>query len=131
MYTETVLKHFRNPHNQGCLMNADGVGQKGNPACGDVMKMYLKIGKNNNTGERFVKDVKFETLGCAAAIAVSSILTVQIKGKSLKEVENIDKDKIIEIAGGLPASKIHCSTLGVEALQSALQNYHKAKQEAV
>ena len=131
MYTEKVLDHFRNPRNQGCLIDADGVGQKGNPVCGDVMKMYLKIGRNKNTGERFIKDVKFETLGCAAAIAVSSILSVEIKGKSLKEIQNIDKNKIIKKAGGLPVSKIHCSTLGVEALQSALENYHKAKQEVV
>ena len=123
MYTEKVLDHFRNPRNQGILENADAIGQKGNPVCGDVMKIYLKVGRKENSKENFIEDVKFETLGCAAAIAVSSILSEEVKGKSFEEAVKITKNEIIEKAGGLPPSKIHCSMLAVDALQSAIKNY--------
>jgi nitrogen fixation protein NifU and related proteins len=116
-YTQKVLDHFKNPHNQGVIKNADAVGEAGNPVCGDVMKIYLKV-KNN-----VIKDVKFETLGCAAAIAVSSSLTDLVKGKTLDEALTITKDKIVEDLGGLPPVKIHCSMLGVEALNEAIKQY--------
>ncbi|MDA3815194.1 MAG: iron-sulfur cluster assembly scaffold protein [Patescibacteria group bacterium] len=123
MYTEKVLDHFRNPRNQGFLDSADAIGQKGNPVCGDVMKIYLKIEKDENSGEDFVEDVKFETLGCAAAIAVSSILSEKVKGKSLANAGKITKNEIIQEAGGLPPNKMHCSMLAVDALQNAIKNY--------
>lgn len=116
-YTQKVLDHFKNPHNQGVIKDADAVGQAGNPVCGDVMKIYLKIKDNK------IADIKFETLGCAAAIAVSSSLTDLVKGKTLDEALQMTKDKIVEDLGGLPPVKIHCSMLGVEALHEAIKEY--------
>ena len=117
MYTQKVLDHFKNPHNQGEMKDCDAVGQEGNPVCGDVMKIYLKI-KNN-----IIEDVKFETLGCAAAIAVSSDLTDMVKGKTLEEAMKITKDDVVKDLGGLPPVKVHCSMLGVDALRKAIKNY--------
>ncbi|MCK4540487.1 iron-sulfur cluster assembly scaffold protein [Candidatus Parcubacteria bacterium] len=129
-YSQKVLEHFKNPRNQGSIENPDAVGEKGNPVCGDVMKMYLKIGRNRAeeggrglSAEEFIEDIKFETLGCAAAIAVSSVLTEIAKGKTLDEALKINKDNIVEDLGGLPALKIHCSMLGVDALRKAIKNY--------
>jgi nitrogen fixation NifU-like protein len=119
MYTQKVLDHFRNPHNQGVINDANAVGQEGNPVCGDVMKIYLKI-----EGD-VIKDVKFETLGCAAAIAVSSDLTDMVKGKTLDEALAITKDDIVNDLGGLPPVKVHCSMLGVDALQQAIRSYQE------
>ena len=126
MYTKQILDHFRNPRNMGTIEKADAVGQEGNPACGDVMKIYLKIGerKNEQGGvERYIEDIKFETLGCAAAIAVSSMLTEAAKGKSLEDAEKITKETILKDAGGLPPAKVHCSMLGVDTLKTAIKNY--------
>jgi nitrogen fixation NifU-like protein len=123
-YTQKVINHFKKPHNQGIIKNADAVGEAGNPVCGDVMKIYLKIGKNTKK-EEIIKEVKFQTLGCAAAIAVSSALTDLVKGITLKEALKISKDQIVKNLGGLPAPKIHCSMLGVEALHEAIKNYTK------
>lgn len=123
-YTKKVIEHFRNPHNQGRIKNADAVGQVGNMACGDVMKIYLKIGKNKQ-GEKIIKDIKFETLGCAAAISVSSASTDMAKGKTLVEALKITKDQIVKDLGGLPPVKVHCSMLGVEALHQAINKYLK------
>lgn len=117
MYTKKVIEHFKNPHNQGEIKSADAVGQAGNPSCGDIMKIYLKI-KNN-----IIEDIKFETLGCAAAIAVSSALTDIVKGRSLDEAMEITKDDIVKDLGGLPPLKIHCSMLGLEALHKAIKKY--------
>jgi NifU homolog involved in Fe-S cluster formation len=119
MYTQKVLDHFKNPHNQGKMKDCDAVGQEGNPVCGDVMKIYLKI-KNN-----IIEDVKFETLGCAAAIAVSSDLTDMVKGKTLDEALKISKDDVVKDLGGLPPVKLHCSMLGVDALRKAIKNYQE------
>jgi nitrogen fixation protein NifU and related proteins len=116
-YTQKVIDHFKNPHNQGVIENADAVGEAGNPVCGDVMKIYLKVKDN------IIADVKFETLGCAAAIAVSSSLTDLVKSKTLDEALAVTKDKIVEDLGGLPPVKIHCSMLGVEALHKAIKEY--------
>ncbi len=121
MYSKIVLDHFRNPRNQGFLEKPDAVGQEGNPVCGDIMKIYLEISKKNK--KSFIKKVKFETLGCAAAIAVSSILSEEIKGKSLSEAKKITKQQIIDKAGGLPTNKIHCSMLAIDALGKAIKNY--------
>jgi len=119
MYSDKVLRHFQYPQNQGVIKDADAIGQVGNPMCGDVMKIYLKIDKD------VIKDIKFETLGCAAAIAVSSALTEMAKGKTLAIAMQITKDEIVKDLGGLPAQKIHCSMLGVEALKDAIENYKK------
>ena len=116
-YSEKVLDHFKHPRNQGSMADADAVGEVGNPVCGDVMKIYLKI------RDRRIKDIKFETLGCAAAIAVSSALTEIAKGKSLDQALKIEKDDIVRELGGLPDLKIHCSMLGVEAMRAAIAKY--------
>jgi nitrogen fixation protein NifU and related proteins len=122
IYSDKVLAHFKKPHNQGVIADADAIGEVGNPVCGDVMKIYLRIDNN------IIKDIKFETLGCAAAVAVSSALTDIVKGKTIEQALKITKDKIVEDLGGLPAPKIHCSMLGVEALHDAIKNY-KDKQK--
>lgn len=138
-YSKKVIEHFRNPHNQGQIKNADAIGQVGNMACGDVMKIYLKIGKNPPTPrlrraskktkkqEEIIKDIKFETLGCAAAISVSSALTDRAKGMTLAQALKIKKDDIVKDLGGLPPVKVHCSMLGVEALHQAIEKYNKSR----
>lgn len=120
-YSEKVMEHFKNPHNQGSMDDADAVGQDGNPICGDVMKIYLKI------KDDVITDAKFETLGCAAAIAVSSSLTDLAIGKTLDEAMRMTKDGIVEDLGGLPEQKIHCSMLGVDALKKAIEEYRNKK----
>lgn len=120
-YTDKVIEHFRNPHNQGVIEGADAVGKKGNASCGDVMKIYINF---DDKKER-VKEIKFETLGCAAAIAVSSALTDLVKGKTIEEALAITKNEVVEDLGGLPAPKIHCSMLGVEALHEAISKFKK------
>jgi len=118
-YTNKVLEHFQHPHNQGVIKDADSVGEAGNPVCGDVMKIYLKIKADK------IADIKFETLGCAAAIAVSSMLTDIVKGKSLPEAQKVSKDDIVKELGGLPEPKIHCSMLAIDALKQAIEKYNK------
>jgi len=129
-YTKIVLQHFKNPRNQGVIKDADAIGKVGNPVCGDVMKIYLKIGKKKaqkglkgQDGNNIIEDIKFETLGCAAAISVSSVLTDMVKGKTLAEALKVTKDEIVKELGGLPPMKVHCSMLGVEALHKAIKNY--------
>lgn len=119
IYSEKVIEHFKNPHNQGEIKDANAIGEVGNPSCGDVMKIYLKIEDN------IIKDIKFETLGCAAAIAVSSALTDIAKEKSIDEVMKITRQQIVDYLGGLPEPKIHCSMLGIEALHEAIKKYGK------
>lgn len=121
MYTKEVLKHFKNPHNQGEMKDPDSVGIVGNPVCGDVMKIYLKVEDDK------IKDINFETLGCAAAIAVSSVLTDIALGKTLKQAEKITKEDIVKKLGDLPAPKKHCSMLGIDALKKAIGVYKKSK----
>ncbi|MCK5415975.1 iron-sulfur cluster assembly scaffold protein [Candidatus Parcubacteria bacterium] len=117
MYSKKVIEHFKNPHNQGQIEKSDAIGQKGNMACGDVMKIYLQIENN------IIKDIKFETFGCAAAIAVTSAMTDIAKGKTIDEALAITKDNIVKDLGGLPEPKIHCSMLGIDALREAINNY--------
>lgn len=124
LYSKEVLKHMKNPQNIGEIKNADGVATVGNPVCGDVMKFYIKIGKDKK--EKYIKDIKFQTLGCGAAIASSSILTILAKGKTLKEAKKIDKKALIRALGGLPQIKIHCSVLADEGLRLALKNYKQS-----
>ncbi|MFA6421997.1 MAG: iron-sulfur cluster assembly scaffold protein [Candidatus Buchananbacteria bacterium] len=126
MYNEKVLKHFQKPHNQGTIKDADGVGQVGNPVCGDIMKIYIKVGQNKKA-EDIIDDIKFETLGCGAAIATSSMLTDMAKGKTLDEALKIGKLDIANELGGLPAPKLHCSVLAHEGLQEAIKNYRESK----
>ncbi|MCD6155746.1 MAG: Fe-S cluster assembly scaffold protein NifU [Candidatus Atribacteria bacterium] len=122
MYSQKVLDHFRNPRNVGKIENADGVGQAGNPICGDVMTIYLKI------ENEIIKDAKFETFGCGAAIASSSIATELIKGKTLQEALEITNKAVIEALDGLPKNKIHCSVLAEEAIKKAIEDYLKRKE---
>jgi nitrogen fixation NifU-like protein len=117
MYSEIVMDHFRNPRNAGRIEDADGIGQVGNPKCGDIMKIYLKI------KDDIIEDVKFETFGCASAIASSSIATEMIKGKSINEAVEISNKAVVEALGGLPPVKIHCSVLAEQAVKSALYDY--------
>lgn len=112
-YTDKVLDHFKNPRNQGSIENADLVGMAGNPTCGDVMKLYLVLDKGR------IKDVKFETLGCAAAIAVSSVFTEMIKGKDIEEASKITKEDVVKELGDLPPVKVHCSILALDAFKNA------------
>jgi nitrogen fixation NifU-like protein len=128
MYTQKVLEHFRTPHNFGSMKNPTAIGQVGNLACGDVMKLYLKIDKNQK-GEDYIQDVKFETLGCAAAIATSSVVTDLAKNKTLIEALKIKNEDIIKALDDLPAVKIHCSLLAADALAEAIYEfYQKTKQ---
>ena len=122
MYSQKVFEHFRNPHNFGSMDNPDALGQVGNLACGDVMKLYLKIDKNQK-GEDFIQDIKFETLGCAAAIATSSVVTDLAKGKTLKEALEIKNEDVVKALDDLPTIKIHCSLLAVDALAEAIYGY--------
>lgn len=126
MYTEKVMDHFHHPRNQGIIKDADAIGQVGNPVCGDVMKLYLKIGRND-AGEEMISDVKFETLGCGAAIATSSMLTEMVKGKALDEALAVGKLDIANELGGLPEPKLHCSILAHDALAEAIKNYRNQK----
>ena len=118
MYTEIVMDHFRNPKNVGHMENADGVGQVGNPKCGDIMKIYLKI-----NDDEIIEDVKFETFGCGSAIASSSMATELIKGKSIHEAVELTNKAVVEALGGLPPVKVHCSVLAEQAVKSALYDY--------
>jgi len=122
LYVPKVMAAFKNPHNYGRIKNPDGVGQVGNPVCGDVMKVYIKVGRNKK-GQEFIKDIKFETFGCVAAIATSSTVTDLAKGKTLKEALKIDNKKIVSSLGGLPSVKLHCSVLGADALKKAINDY--------
>ncbi|HCX64206.1 MAG TPA: Fe-S cluster assembly scaffold protein NifU [Eubacteriaceae bacterium] len=119
MYTDKVIEYFQNPKNVGELEDANGVGEVGSPACGDIMKMFLKI------EDGIVKDVTFKTFGCGAAVATSSMATEMIKGKSLEEVEKLTNKMVVEELGGLPSEKIHCSVLAEEAIQAAIKDYRE------
>ncbi|MFA6526475.1 MAG: iron-sulfur cluster assembly scaffold protein [Candidatus Buchananbacteria bacterium] len=122
MYSEKVLDHFSHPRNQGVIKDADGIGEVGNPKCGDVMKVYIKIEKDKKNDE-VIKDIKFETLGCGAAIATSSMLTEMAKGKTIEDALRIEKLDIANELGGLPEAKLHCSILAHDALQAAVKDY--------
>ncbi len=117
MYSKEVMDHFMNPRNVGEMPDADGVGVEGNPVCGDVMKLFIKV-----KDDRIV-DAKFMTFGCGAAIAVSSMITEMVKGKTLDEALQISKEKVAEALGGLPPQKMHCSNLGADALRKAIEDY--------
>jgi nitrogen fixation NifU-like protein len=126
MYSKILIDHFRNPRNMGRMENPDGVGKVGNPACGDVMYIYIKVGKNDR-GEEIIEDIKFETFGCAAAIGTSSMVTELAKGKTLEEAAKISKEDVAEAVGGLPPIKMHCSLLASDGLKAAIEDYRKKK----
>jgi len=124
LYSKEIFKHFKNPKNVGKIKKPSGVGEAGNLICGDVMKLYLKIEKNKK-GERIIKDIKFETLGCVVAIANTSLLTTMVKGKKLEDVLKIKKEDLIKRLGQpLPPIKIHCSILAADALKEAIYDYY-------
>jgi len=117
MYSEKVMEHFYNPRNVGFIENADGVGKVGNPVCGDMMELSIKV-----AGE-VIEDIKFRTFGCGAAIATSSMVTELVKGKTMEEALKITNKAVAEALGGLPPVKMHCSVLAEEALEAAIYNY--------
>ena len=118
-YSEKVMDHFMNPRNMGEIEDADGVGTVGNPVCGDVMRLYLKI------KEGVIVDAKFKTFGCGAAIASSSMLTEMLKGRRIEQAQKISNEAVAEALDGLPPVKMHCSVLAEEALDAALKDYYQ------
>ncbi len=118
-YSEKVMDHFANPRNVGEIKDASGVGEVGNPVCGDMMKFYIKVENNK------IVDVKFKTFGCGAAIAVSSMVSEMAIGKTIEEVLAITNEKVAQELGGLPPNKMHCSNLGADALHKAIEDYKK------
>jgi nitrogen fixation NifU-like protein len=123
-YSEKVMEHFKNPRNVGEIENPDGVGHVGNPVCGDIMELYIKV------KDGIIVDAKFKTFGCGAAIATSSMVTEIVKGKSIKEALKISNKAVAEALDGLPAVKMHCSVLAEEALRSAIEDYlNKSKKK--
>ncbi len=122
MYSAKVMDHFSNPRNVGEIKDADGVGEVGNPVCGDMMTFYIKVKDN------VLEDVKFKTFGCGAAIAVSSMVSEMAKGKTLEEALKITNASVADELGGLPSQKMHCSNLGASALHKAIEDYQKKHQ---
>jgi nitrogen fixation NifU-like protein len=121
MYSEQVMDHFSSPRNVGIIENADGIGEVGNPVCGDMMTFYIKV------EDEKIADVKYKTFGCVAAIAVSSKVSEMTKGKSLEEAKTLTKQAVAESLDGLPKEKMHCSNLGAQALNAAIKNYEDRK----
>jgi nitrogen fixation NifU-like protein len=119
MYSKKVMEHFSNPRNVGEIADADGIGEMGNPVCGDAMKIFIKV--KNNT----IVDAKFQTFGCGASIAVSSMVTEMVKGKTIDEALKISKETVSSALDGLPPQKMHCSNLGADALHKAIENYRE------
>ncbi len=119
MYSEKVMDHFSNPRNVGEIENANAVGEVGNAVCGDIMKIYMDI------EDDIIKDIKFKTFGCGAAIATSSMATEMVKGKTIDEALTLTNKAVMEALGGLPPEKIHCSVLAEQAIQAALEDYSK------
>ncbi|HNW33186.1 MAG TPA: Fe-S cluster assembly scaffold protein NifU, partial [Candidatus Dojkabacteria bacterium] len=118
-YSQKVMDHFMNPRNVGSIENPDGVGEVGNPRCGDIMRIYLKIEND------VITDIKFQTFGCGAAVATSSMITEMVKGENIEEALKISNQNVAEALGGLPPVKMHCSNLAAQALKAAIDNYLK------
>ena len=123
MYSELVMEHFTNPRNVGVIEDADGVGKEGNPVCGDLMEIFIKVKDNR------IDDIKFRTFGCGAAIATSSMVTEMVKGKTLDEALEVSNKAVAEALGGLPPIKMHCSNLAADALHKAIEDY-RARQRS-
>lgn len=118
VYSEKVMQHFMNPHNVGEIQDADGIGEIGNPVCGDMMTFYIKVKDNK------LEDVKYKTFGCGAAIAVSSMVSDMVKGRTLEEALKVTPTMVAKELEGLPKNKFHCSNLGAQALRKAIKNYY-------
>lgn len=118
LYSEKVMDHFENPRNLGVIEDADGIGEVGNPRCGDIMKMYIKVEND------VITDIKFKTYGCGSAVASSSMATEMIKGKTIEEALQLSNKAVAEALGGLPAHKLHCSVLAEEAVRAAVKDYY-------
>jgi nitrogen fixation NifU-like protein len=125
IYSKKVMQAFTHPKNVGEIKDADGIGKVGNPVCGDIMYVYIKVAKKN--GNEIIKDIKFKTMGCAAAIATSSMVTELAKGKTLKEAMKITREDVAKSLNGLPALKLHCSNLASDALHAAIKDYYKKR----
>jgi len=121
LYSDKVMEHFKNPRNVGEIPDADGIGKVGNPTCGDVMFIYIKVKDN------IITDIKFKTLGCGAAIATSSMITEMARGKTLEEAMKISRGDVAEALDGLPPQKMHCSNLAADGLKAAIEDYEKKK----
>ncbi len=126
VYSKKVMELFQHPKNMGEMKNPDGVGKIGNPICGDVMWLYIRVSKNKK-GKEMIKDIKVKTFGCVAAIATSSAITELAKGKTIEEAEKLTNKDIVDVVEGLPPQKIHCSVLATQALKRAIENYKKNK----
>jgi len=136
-YSKVTMDHFANPRNVGEITDADGVGEVGNMRCGDIMRVYIKVGHRpipspksqvlNPNSEDYIEDIKFKTLGCAAAIASSSMMTELVKGKAIADVAKVSKDDINKELGILPKQKYHCSILSADAIQKAIEDYKSKK----
>lgn len=122
-YSDKVMEHFKNPRNVGEIEDADGVGHVGNPVCGDIMELYIKVRDN------VIEDAKFKTFGCGAAIATSSMVTELVKGKTVEEAEKVSNEAVADALGGLPDVKMHCSVLAEEALEKAIKDYRGEPEE--
>ncbi len=121
MYSKKVMDHFENPRNVGIIENPDGIGKQGNPVCGDMMELSIRV------RDEIIEDIKFRTFGCCAAIATSSMVTELVKGKTVDEAERISKQTVAEALDGLPPVKMHCSNLAADALQDAIRDYRERK----
>ncbi|QGP90749.1 Iron-sulfur cluster assembly scaffold protein IscU [Neomoorella glycerini] len=124
VYSEKVMDHFTNPRNVGEIENASGVGEVGNPVCGDIMRLYIQV------EDGIIKDVKFKTFGCGAAIATSSMVTEMVKGKTIEEALQITNKAVAEALDGLPAQKMHCSNLAADALHKAIEDFQNKSKKA-
>ncbi len=129
-YSEKVLEHFRNPRNVGVIENPDGYGKVGNPVCGDLMEMFIKVRKNDK-GEEIIEDIKFRTFGCGSAVSTSSMVTEMAKGISLDKAYEITRQDVADELDGLPPIKMHCSNLAADALKAAINNYRKGTKPEV
>jgi nitrogen fixation NifU-like protein len=129
-YSKELMDHFSHPRNIGTIEGPSGVGEVGNPRCGDVMKLFIKVKtkKENGKDVEYIDDVKVQTLGCGAAIASASMATEMIKGKKLEEAENLTNEVVAKALGGLPKQKIHCSVLARQGIQKAIEDYRNKKQ---
>lgn len=130
LYTKKVIEHFQKPHNWGKIKKPDGIGKVGNIICGDVMWLYIKVGRNKK-GREIIKNVKFETYGCVAALATSSVITDLVKGRILEDALEFDREEIVKELGGLPPIKRHCSVLAADALYEAIYDYLKKKKREI